>query len=134
MFPVCSVTYVPVCTCEASNIRLHRRPRDRVRPRVSRNVGPLTARSCTTILISSGRARSLITVVIWPHGARTFEGHGAGQVSVPAKVRQRLGVGPGSVLEWDEDGDRWSSARQAAIRPKTFIGAVAKLQAANRPK
>lgn len=29
-----------------------------------------------------------------------------GQVSVPAKVRQRLGVGPGSVLEWDEAGDR----------------------------
>jgi antitoxin PrlF len=28
-----------------------------------------------------------------------------GQVSVPAKIRQRLGVGPGSVLE-DEDGDR----------------------------
>lgn len=29
-----------------------------------------------------------------------------GQVSVPARVRQRLGVGPGSVLEWDEDNDR----------------------------
>lgn len=29
-----------------------------------------------------------------------------GQVSVPAKVRQRLGVGPGSVLEWTEEGDR----------------------------
>ena len=29
-----------------------------------------------------------------------------GQVSVPARVRQRLGVGPGSVLEWDEDGDQ----------------------------
>jgi AbrB family looped-hinge helix DNA binding protein len=29
-----------------------------------------------------------------------------GQVSVPAKVRQRLGVGPGSVIEWDDDGDR----------------------------
>lgn len=29
-----------------------------------------------------------------------------GQVSVPAKVRQRLGVGPGSVIEWEEDGDR----------------------------
>lgn len=27
-------------------------------------------------------------------------------MSVPAKVRQRLGVGPGSVLEWDEDGDQ----------------------------
>ena len=29
-----------------------------------------------------------------------------GQVSVPAKVRQRLGVGPGSVLEWNDEGDR----------------------------
>ena len=29
-----------------------------------------------------------------------------GQISVPAKVRQKLGIGPGSVLEWDEDGDR----------------------------
>lgn len=26
-----------------------------------------------------------------------------GQVSVPAAVRRRLGVGPGAVLEWDED-------------------------------
>ena len=29
-----------------------------------------------------------------------------GQISVPAKVRQKLGVGPGSVLEWDDEGDR----------------------------
>jgi AbrB family looped-hinge helix DNA binding protein len=29
-----------------------------------------------------------------------------GQISVPAKVRQRLGVGPGSVLEWDEEDGR----------------------------
>lgn len=28
-----------------------------------------------------------------------------GQVSVPAKVRKKLGIGPGSVLEWDEDGE-----------------------------
>ena len=27
-----------------------------------------------------------------------------GQVSVPTAVRRRLGVGPGAVLEWDEDG------------------------------
>lgn len=27
-----------------------------------------------------------------------------GQVSVPAAVRKRLGIGPGAVLEWDEDG------------------------------
>jgi len=25
-----------------------------------------------------------------------------GQISVPAEVRKRLGVGPGSTLEWDE--------------------------------
>ena len=29
-----------------------------------------------------------------------------GQISVPAAVRRRLGLGPGSVLEWDEDGER----------------------------
>lgn len=29
-----------------------------------------------------------------------------GQISVPAEVRRRLGVGPGSVLEWDDDGDQ----------------------------
>ena len=29
-----------------------------------------------------------------------------GQISVPAKVRRRLGIGPGSVLEWDEAGDQ----------------------------
>jgi AbrB family looped-hinge helix DNA binding protein len=29
-----------------------------------------------------------------------------GQISVPVEVRQRLGVGPGSVLEWDEQGDQ----------------------------
>lgn len=29
-----------------------------------------------------------------------------GQISVPAEVRQRLGVGPGSVLEWDEVNDQ----------------------------
>jgi AbrB family looped-hinge helix DNA binding protein len=29
-----------------------------------------------------------------------------GQISVPAGVRQKLGIGPGSILEWDEDGDK----------------------------
>ena len=29
-----------------------------------------------------------------------------GQISVPVEVRRKLGVGPGSVLEWDEDGER----------------------------
>ena len=29
-----------------------------------------------------------------------------GQISVPAEVRRKLGVGPGSTLAWEEDGDR----------------------------
>ena len=29
-----------------------------------------------------------------------------GQISVPAEVRKKLGVGPGSVLEWDEEDDQ----------------------------
>ena len=29
-----------------------------------------------------------------------------GQISVPAAVRKKLGVGPGGVLEWVEDGGK----------------------------
>lgn len=29
-----------------------------------------------------------------------------GQISVPAEIRRKLGIGPGSVLEWDEDGEK----------------------------
>jgi len=29
-----------------------------------------------------------------------------GQISVPAEIRKMLGVGPGSVLEWDESNDQ----------------------------
>jgi len=29
-----------------------------------------------------------------------------GQISVPVEVRRKLGVGPGSLLEWDQEGDR----------------------------
>jgi AbrB family looped-hinge helix DNA binding protein len=29
-----------------------------------------------------------------------------GQISVPRDVRKKLGIGPGSILEWDEDGDQ----------------------------
>ena len=28
-----------------------------------------------------------------------------GQISVPAKIRKKLGIGPGSVLEWEADGE-----------------------------
>ena len=29
-----------------------------------------------------------------------------GQISVPMDIRRKLGVGPGSILEWEEVGDR----------------------------
>jgi antitoxin PrlF len=29
-----------------------------------------------------------------------------GQISVPAEIRRKLGIGPGSVLEWADEGDR----------------------------
>jgi antitoxin PrlF len=29
-----------------------------------------------------------------------------GQISVPAAVRRKLGVGPGSTLEWHEEGEQ----------------------------
>jgi AbrB family looped-hinge helix DNA binding protein len=29
-----------------------------------------------------------------------------GQISVPSDIRRKLGVGPGSVLEWDEEDDK----------------------------
>lgn len=29
-----------------------------------------------------------------------------GQISVPLKVRRKLGIGPGSVLEWGEEDDK----------------------------
>jgi AbrB family looped-hinge helix DNA binding protein len=36
-----------------------------------------------------------------------------GQVSVPAEVRRRLGIGPGSVLEWNEEGEKIVVQRSA---------------------
>jgi AbrB family looped-hinge helix DNA binding protein len=57
-----------------------------------------------------------------------------GQISIPAEVRKKLGVGPGSVLEWDERdaeivvrraGKNTSSQVHAALfgadRPATTI-------------
>ncbi len=29
-----------------------------------------------------------------------------GQISVPAEVRRKLGLGPGSILQWDEEGEQ----------------------------
>ena len=29
-----------------------------------------------------------------------------GQISVPADVRRKLGLNPGSIMEWDEEGEK----------------------------
>lgn len=29
-----------------------------------------------------------------------------GRISVPSEVRRKLGVGPGSILEWEEEGEK----------------------------
>ena len=36
-----------------------------------------------------------------------------GQISVPVEIRRKLGIGPGSILEWDEDGDQIVVRRSA---------------------
>src|SRR5438309_729475 len=46
--------------------------------------------------------RGNILVMAIAHSKLTAQG----QISVPAEVRRKLGIGPGSVLEWDEEGER----------------------------
>ena len=35
-----------------------------------------------------------------------------GQISIPAEIRMRLGVGPGSTIEWDENGGQITVRRK----------------------
>ena len=44
-------------------------------------------------------------MVMCQHAARSIQGYRARPISVPAEVRKKLGVGPGSILEWDERND-----------------------------
>src|SRR5260370_1290352 len=36
-----------------------------------------------------------------------------GQISVPMDIRRKLGIGPSSILEWDEEGDKIVVRRSA---------------------
>jgi antitoxin PrlF len=47
-----------------------------------------------------------------------------GQISVPAEIRRKLGVGPGSVLEWEEEGDRVVVRRAARYSSEDIHRAV----------
>jgi AbrB family looped-hinge helix DNA binding protein len=47
-----------------------------------------------------------------------------GQISVPAEVRRKLGVGPGSVLEWEEEGNRMVVRRAGRFSSEEIHRAV----------
>ena len=54
-----------------------------------------------------------------------------GQISVPAEIRRKLGIGPGTVLEWEEDGDRIVVRRAARYTSEDIHR---ELFAAKRPR
>ena len=47
-----------------------------------------------------------------------------GQISVPAEVRRKLGIGPGSVLEWKEDGNNIIVSRASRFSSEDIHRAV----------
>jgi antitoxin PrlF len=55
-----------------------------------------------------------------------------GQISVPAEIRKKLGVGPGSVLEWDEQNDQVVVRRAGRYTSKDIHGALFPEEGAKR--
>jgi AbrB family looped-hinge helix DNA binding protein len=47
-----------------------------------------------------------------------------GQISVPADIRRKLGIGPGSILEWEEQGDQIVVRRSARFSSEDIHRAV----------
>ena len=47
-----------------------------------------------------------------------------GQISVPAEVRRKLGLAPGSVLEWEEEGDHVVVRRAATYTSEELHSAL----------
>ena len=47
-----------------------------------------------------------------------------GQISVPADVRRKLGIGPGSILEWDEEGEKVVVRRAAQFSSEDIHQAI----------
>jgi AbrB family looped-hinge helix DNA binding protein len=54
-----------------------------------------------------------------------------GQISIPSDVWKKLGIGPGSVVEWEEDGERIVIRRAGSINSKDIHQA---LFGARKPK
>jgi antitoxin PrlF len=55
-----------------------------------------------------------------------------GQISVPAEIRKKLGVCPGSVLEWDEQNDQVVVRRAGRYTSKDIHGALFPEEGAKR--
>lgn len=53
-----------------------------------------------------------------------------GQISVPAEIRRKLGIGPGSVLEWEQEGERVVVRKVGKYSSEDIHHAIF----ANRPK
>ena len=47
-----------------------------------------------------------------------------GQISIPTDVRRKLGIGPGSMLEWQEDGDRFIVRRSTRFSSEDIHGVL----------
>jgi AbrB family looped-hinge helix DNA binding protein len=47
-----------------------------------------------------------------------------GQISVPSEVRRKLGLGPGSVLQWEEEGDRMIVRRVGQFSSEDIHAAI----------
>jgi AbrB family looped-hinge helix DNA binding protein len=47
-----------------------------------------------------------------------------GQISVPVEVRRKLGIGPGSVLEWEEEGGKMVVRRAGRFSSEEIHRAV----------
>jgi AbrB family looped-hinge helix DNA binding protein len=52
-----------------------------------------------------------------------------GQISIPVEVRKKLGIGPGSILEWEEAGDNVVVRRAGAFSSEDIHRAVFSKQA-----
>lgn len=61
-----------------------------------------------------------------------------GQISVPASVRRKLAIGPGSVLEWSEQGDevvvRRVGKQSCEAVHRALFGHKARKESPNHPE
>jgi AbrB family looped-hinge helix DNA binding protein len=81
-------------------------PADLLGGRMSPGVAPSDpAAGQKTLPASRAGCRQPITVVMSGMAIAQSKVTAQGQISVPAEIRKKLGVGPGSVLEWDEHAD-----------------------------